>query len=91
MRAVAFIIFDRPELTTRVFEKTRSAKSAILLVVADSGFLQRCRNWPDIRQIASRKTPVDRPQSAGSCLESRPTFPGAKVVDRRAGGGQLRD
>jgi len=91
MRAVAFIIFDRPELTKRVFEKIRSAKSAILLVVADSGFLQRCRSWPDIRQIASRQTPVDRPQSAGRCLESRPRLPGAKVVDRRAGGGRLRD
>ena len=32
MRAVAFIIFDRPELTKRLFEKMRSAKSAILLV-----------------------------------------------------------
>ena len=35
MRAVAFIIFDRPELTKRLFEKIRSAKSAILL---GSGF-----------------------------------------------------
>ena len=69
MRAVAFIIFDRPELTKRVFEKIRSAKSAILLVVPDSGFLQRCRNWPDIRQIPSRRTPVDRRQSAGRYLE----------------------
>jgi len=30
---VAFIIFDRPELTKRLFEKMRTAKSAILLVV----------------------------------------------------------
>ena len=59
MRAVAFIIFDRPELTKRVFEKIRCAKSAILLVVADSGFLQRCRSWPDIRQMAARQTPVN--------------------------------
>ena len=89
MRAVAFIIFHRPELTKGVFEKIRSAKSAILLVVADSGFLQRCRSWPDNRQIASRQTPVDRSHSAGRCLESRPRLPGAKVVDRRAAGGQL--
>ena len=33
MSAVAFIIFDRPELTKRLFEKMRTAKSAILLVV----------------------------------------------------------
>jgi hypothetical protein len=89
MRAVAFIIFNRPELTKGVFEKIRSAKSAILLVVADSGFLQRCRNWPDIRQIASCQTPLGRPQSAGRCLESRPRLRAAKVVGRRAGGGQL--
>ena len=91
MRAVTFIIFNRPELTKCVFEKTRSAKSAILLVVADSGFLQRCRNWPDIGQIALRQTPVDRPQFAGCCLESRQRLPGANGVDRRAGDGQLRD
>ena len=91
MRAVAFIIFNRPELTKGVFEKILSAKSTILLLVADSGFLQRCRSWPDIRQIALRQTPVDRPQSAGRCLESRPRLRGAKIVDRRAGGGQLRD
>ena len=69
MRAVAFIIFDRPELTKRLFEKIRSAKSAILLVVPDSGFLLRCCSWPDIRQIPLRRTPVDRPQSAGRYLE----------------------
>ena len=91
MRVVAFIIFDRPELTKRVFEKIRSAKSAILLVVADSGFMRRCRSWLDIRQMASRQTPLDRPQSAGRCLESRPRLPGANGVDRRANGGQLRD
>jgi len=33
LSAVAFIIFDRPELTKRLFEKMRSAKSAILLIV----------------------------------------------------------
>jgi len=63
MRAVAFIIFNRPELTKGVFEKIRSAKSPVLLVVADSGFLQQCRSQPRLRA--------------------------AKVVGRRAGGGQL--
>jgi len=86
MRAVAFIIFNRPELTKGVFEKIRSAKSPVLLVVADSGFLQH-GNWPDIRQVESRQTPVDRLQSAGRCLESRPRLPGAKGADRRASGG----
>ena len=63
MRAVAFIIFDRAELTKRVFEKIRSAKSPVLLGVADSGFLRQCRSQPRLRA--------------------------AKVVRRRAGGGQL--
>ena len=59
MRAVAFIIFDRPELTKRLFEKIRSAKSAILLVPG-SGFLQRC--------CSSAERP-ECPQSAGRYLE----------------------
>ena len=63
MTTVAFIIFSRAELTRCVFEKIRSAKSAVLLVVADSGFLQQCRSQPRLRA--------------------------AKVVRRRAGGGQL--
>jgi len=62
---VAFIIFNRPEVTRRVFEKIRAAKPSILLVVADgprankAGEAERCAearavistvDWPcDVR------------------------------------------
>jgi len=62
---VAFIIFNRPEVTRRVFEKIRAAKPAMLLVVADgprankAGEAERCAetraviskvDWPcDVR------------------------------------------
>ena len=35
MAAVAFIIFNRPELTKRVFEKIRAAKPSVLFAIAD--------------------------------------------------------
>jgi hypothetical protein len=55
--AVAFIIFDRPELTARVFEEIRKARPPVLLVVADG---PRKGRPDDVEACEKTRAVIDR-------------------------------
>ena len=54
---VAFIIFNRPETTARVFEAIRQARPTMLLVVADG---PRPKRPGDVEQCAAARAVIDR-------------------------------
>ena len=58
MRAVAFIIFDRPELTKHVFEKIRSGEVCHLINSSGFGFLHSAGD-PEFVNLVSEARSYD--------------------------------